>query len=166
MPYMKKLQTAFMAVIVFSSLLLFYNFYNNYKFKNNELPSIIMDEIIEKEREILNNIYLQYNLRVKVPIIISNKMGNSLYGLATLDKDGKIKIYLNKKMFQESKDYMINNVLAHEYAHAMMFIFGDISREKKGHSLKWINICKKIGGVKCEQYVNSNDIIIGKRNIF
>jgi len=163
---MKKLQTTFIVVIIFSSFLLVYNFYNSYKFNNNELSNEIMNELSQKESIILNNIYNKYNINAKVPIIISNKMGNSLYGLATLDTKNEIKIYLNKKMFQESKDYMINNVLAHEYAHAMMFIFGDKSRQKKGHSLKWVNICKKIGGVKCEQYVNSDDIVMAKRNIF
>ena len=69
-------------------------------------------------------------------------------------------------MFQESKEYMINNVLPHEYAHALMFMFGDISNKKSGHSKKWIRVCNNIGGIKCEQFVDSHDIVIHKRNIF
>ena len=93
-------------------------------------------------------------------------MPNNLYGLTTMEKSNKIIIYLNKKMFQESKDYMIFNVLAHEYAHALMFRFNQFSQKKGGHTKKWISVCKSIGGVKCEQYVNKNDIVLSKRKLF
>lgn len=166
MPYMKKLQLSFMIIIVFSSTLLIYNQYNLQQFKKNSLSKDIMYELRQKEILILKKIQKHYNINAKVPIIISKKMGNKLYGLAGIDKQKNIHIYLNKKMFFESKDYMIHYVLAHEYAHVLMFLFGNISEENGGHTKQWVEICKNIGGVKCERFVDSYDIVISKRNIF
>lgn len=163
---MKKLQLLFMIIVVFSAILLGYSLYKSYIFKKNDLDIKIVNQLKQKENEILYKIKRNFNINFKVPIIISKKMPNNLYGLATMDKKGNIYIYLNKKMFQESKDYMINNVLSHEYAHALMFKFNKFSQKKGGHTNKWISVCKQIGGVKCEQYVNRNDILLSKRDIF
>ncbi len=100
-----------------------------------------------------------------VPIKISNKLDDKKFGLAYY-YNGRITIYLNKKHFLESSDYMINDVLPHEYAHAVMFAMDDFSDESGGHSKKWQNICIKLGGKTCKRYVNRMDIIIGKTNIF
>ena len=100
-----------------------------------------------------------------VPVKISNKMDNKKFGLAYY-YNGSITIYLNKKHFYESENYMINDVLAHEYAHALMFAIGDFSDQNGGHSKKWQNICKNLGGLRCNRYVSHRDIIIGKTEIF
>jgi len=42
----------------------------------------------------------------KVPLIITDKFKGRLYGLTSYEK-GEIKIYLNKKVMQESMDYMV-----------------------------------------------------------
>ena len=156
----------FLIIVIISSILLVLNIYNSYQFKHNDLSINIQNELNKKEQYLINKIKYEFNINVKIPIIISNKMPNNLYGLATFDKEEKITIYLNKKMFQESKDYMINNVLAHEYAHALMFVFGNTTNKNGGHTKQWQNICKRIDGIKCERFVNSNDIIINKRNLF
>ena len=79
-------------------------------FKHNDLSKEIKKELKIKEQYLINKIRYEFNINVKIPIIISNKMSNKLYGLATFDKEEKITIYLNKKMFQESKEYMINSL--------------------------------------------------------
>ncbi len=61
---------------------------------------------------------------------------------------------------------MIDSVLPHEYAHAIMFILGDFSRQNGGHSKKWQEICISLEGKKCDRFVNHNDIIIEKTNPF
>ena len=60
---------------------------------------------------------------------------------------------------------MINDVLPHEYAHAIIFMINKKSLKKEGHSKQWSDICKKIGGIKCQRFVNTNDIVIYKRDI-
>ncbi len=166
MTYMKKLQYSFMFIVVVSTALLINNMISSYNFKHNPLSNQIKNELKQKEYQILQNVKNVYGINAKVPVIISNKMSNRLYGLCTLDERDKINIYLNKKMFQESKDYMINDVLPHEYAHALMFIFGKTTNQNGGHTKAWQNICKNIGGLRCERFVDSNDIIISKRDIF
>ncbi len=34
--------------------------------------------------------------------------------------------------------------------------------KKDGHSKEWQEACEKLGGIKCEQYVNSHDVVMGK----
>ena len=79
-----------------------------------------------------------------------------------LIKNGEIRIYLNKKVMQESMDYMVDSVIAHEYAHALIFKLGMRDVEKDGHSKEWQIACEKLGSSKCEQYVNSHDVVMGK----
>ncbi len=101
-----------------------------------------------------------------MPIKISDKMPSNLFGATTLDKKGNITIFLNKKRFQESVRYMIDDVLPHEYAHALIFALGKHLDEKSGHSLQWQNICKSLNGLKCNRFVDYNDVIISKTNPF
>jgi SprT protein len=166
MPYIKKLQLFFIIVVFVSLVLLINSWYKSYSFKNNTLSSDILTQISKKEQEILKKIKYYYNINGKVEIIISKKMGTRLYGLTSLDANNMIKIYLNKNMFFESKDYMIDHVIAHEYAHAMMFKFGYIKVANGGHTKEWVKVCKQIGGNKCDRYVNSYDIILNKRDFF
>lgn len=89
-------------------------------------------------------------------------MANNLFGLAVYTQEHKIKIVLNKNRFQESVDYMVDYVLPHEYAHALMFRFGDFTKKNGGHTKKWQKICLSLNGKKCDRYVKHNDIIFGK----
>ena len=155
-----------MGIVVFSTILLCYNFISSYNFNHNPLSKDILSLINQKEKQIIYNIQKHYNVNIKVPVIISNKMTARLYGLCTLEKNDKISIYLNKKRFQESSDYMINDVLPHEYAHALMFVFGKTTKTNGGHTKAWQKICKNIGGIKCERFVDSNDILYQKEIYF
>ena len=57
---------------------------------------------------------------------------------------------------------MINNVLPHEYAHALMFVFGNITNKNGGHTKQWQNICLSLEGKKCDRFVKHIDIMMGK----
>ncbi len=57
---------------------------------------------------------------------------------------------------------MIEYVLPHEYAHALMFHFKDFTKVNGGHSKKWQQICLSIDGKKCDRFVEDNDILIEK----
>lgn len=120
-----------------------------------------MEKLQNKNKLIKNEIYKKYQIKINIPIIIEEQLPNNLFGLASYKK-GTIKIFLNKNRFQENEEYMINYVLPHEYAHALMFYFGDFSKENGGHTLKWQKICKNIGGLKCNRFVNHHDILIEK----
>lgn len=121
-----------------------------------------MQRIYDKERVLKIKAKQYYNISSSIPILISDKMPSKLYGAATYDTNKKTVIYLNKKQFQESSDYMIENVLPHEYAHAVMFKLGFLTKKNGGHTLKWQQICRNLGGVKCDRFVNHEDILIGK----
>lgn len=164
--FLKRLQLFFLIVTILSSIFLIYSWYKNYQFKNNPLNEEIRLAIYKKHKYLEALSYQKFNIKRKIPVIVSDKMPSKLFGAATSDKKGNITIFLNKNHFQESIDYMIEDVLPHEYAHAIMFVQGNYTNEKGGHTLMWQNICKKLNGLRCDRFVNHNDIIIGKTNFF
>ncbi|MEA3228767.1 MAG: SprT-like domain-containing protein [Campylobacterota bacterium] len=152
---------AFITIIILAVTLLGYNYYRSYSFKNSDIPESFKQRIAFKEREISELIRKNYGFTFKVPLIVTDKFKGRLYGLTSY-KDGEIKIYLNKKVMQESMDYIVDSVIAHEYAHALMFKFGHLHTKNRGHSKKWQQICTKIGGIDCQQYVDREEIILSK----
>lgn len=164
--FIKRLNLLFLLTTVFGSLFLIYTWYDNYQFKNNPLDEKILNKIKQKEQELQNLALIKYGVKRKIPIKISDKMPSKLFGAATTDRKGNIAIFLNKKRFKESVKYMIDDVLPHEYAHALMFVFGDFSDENGGHSLRWENICKNLNGLRCNRFVNNHDVISNKINPF
>jgi len=150
------------------------NFYNSYKFNNNDIPDNYKQQIYDKEQEILQNMQSKFGFMFKVPLIVTDKLGDNLYGLTT-SKNGEVKIYLNKNVMQKSMGYMLDSIIAHEYAHAILFkqenghsMQAGLYREKSphskecGHSEEWKEICVKLGGDSCQQYVNQDEIITFK----
>lgn len=140
-----------------------YIYYNDIQFKNNPLSDDVKLKLTKKEHYIRNLIIQKYGFDLKIPIIISDKIPDNLYGLAAYN-EGEIKIVLNKNRFKESEDYMIDYVLPHEYAHAMMFKLKQFPKQNGGHTKQWQNICISLEGKKCDRFVNHNDIVMGKLN--
>ena len=164
--FIQRLRLFFFLLTIFASLFLIYTWYENHQFKNNPLNENIINQIKQKELELQRLAFIKYGVKRKIPIKISNKMPSRLFGATTTDKRGNIVIFLNKKRFQESVSYMIDDVLPHEYAHALMFVFKDFSDENGGHSLRWENICKNLNGLRCNRFVNNHDVISNKINPF
>ncbi|PHR72115.1 MAG: sprT domain-containing protein [Arcobacter sp.] len=161
--FIHRLKRYFQIIIFVSICFLIYSWYNNYQFSKQELKTSIINQIKNKEQALKNLVYTHYKIHVGFPIIISNELPSNLFGLTSYSK-GEIKIYLNKKRFQESLDYMIDDVLPHEYAHAMIFKLKLFSKKKAGHSKEWQRVCKKLQGLRCERFVKNNDIVFGKTN--
>ena len=159
---MHTIQKSFALLIAISLFLLIVINYKNYQFSHNPLSKKIYERISQKENQIRQKIRLRYGLDIKIEIKIVDKLHENLFGLATYDDLGKISILLNKKRFQESEDYMIEYVLPHEYAHAMMFVLKNFTKQNGGHTKEWQQICINIGGLKCDRFVKHNDIIMGK----
>ena len=147
-----------------SIFFLIYSWYKNYLFFHNDLDKKTLDKIYEKEEEIKLLALKNLGINVDFPIIISEKLPSSLYGLASYSKNKNIKIYLNKNRFKESMDYMLNDVLPHEYAHGIIFFLEKDFSSNKGHSKAWQKICMQLEGSKCERFVNRDDIVYGKTN--
>lgn len=164
--FLQRLKLFFITVTVLGTIFLIYSIYNTYKFKTSDLNEKTQNRIIQKTQYLQKLTYQKFGVKRKIPVRVSNKMPSNLFGAATLSQAGEIVVFLNKKRFKESVDYMIDDVLPHEYAHALMFVFGDLSKENGGHSLKWQNICKALEGKRCNRFVNHNDVIFGKTNIF
>ncbi len=151
----------FTAIVIVSLSLMVIIFYNDYNFKSNPLSKDIQKRLYAKKKQVVYQIKIKYNINLKVPIIVSDKLPNNLFGLTSF-KDGKIKIYLNKKRFKENENYMIESVLEHEYAHAVMFYFKKFTKSNGGHTKQWQQICLNISDNKCNRFVGHNDILIEK----
>lgn len=159
--FKKKLETIFLTVILISISTLAYNYYKSYSFKNNDIPDSYKQRIINKEKEVLKNMEKNFGQVYKFPLIVTDRFQGNLYGLTSY-KHGEITIFLNKKVMQESMDYMVDSVIAHEYAHALMFKLGYLHAKDDGHSSRWQQTCVKLGGVDCQQYVDREEIIMSK----
>jgi len=164
--FLKRLKLFFLLITFLGSVFLISSWYKSYKFDNNPLDEKILQKIQIKQKVLENLAYTKFGINRKIPIVISDKLPSSLYGAATFSEQKEIKIYLNKKRFKESSEYMLDNVLPHEYAHALMFAINDFPEENGGHSLKWQKICQSLNGLICDRFVNHNDIILGKTNFF
>lgn len=155
-------RNAFIAIVIVSIIGIIYLRIEDAKFFNNPLSPKILAKIDKKAFEIKRTIYYKYNEKIVIPIIPTSEIPDNLYGLTTLDKKGQIKILLNKNRFKENEEYMIDYVLPHEYAHAMMFYYGKFTEVNGGHTKEWQQFCLAIGGKKCERFVNYNDILLQK----
>lgn len=158
---MKKIFNIFLLITIFSIIGIIYLQYDKINFHNNPLSEKTTKKLEQKILIIRKKILQKYRVNVNFPIQISDKLPNNIYGMATINEYDQIIIYLNKKRFKESEEYMYS-VLSHEYAHAMMFYFGDLTKENSGHTKKWQQICYNIGGSTCERFVDRHDILIGK----
>jgi len=158
---MKKIYNIFLIITIFSVIGIIYIQYDTNKFYNNPISDDITLKIEKQVRQIRQKIYEVYGEKVNFPIKISDKLPNNLYGMATINERKQIIIYLNKKRFKESQRYMAS-VISHEYAHAMMFYFGNLTQVNGGHTKQWQQICYNIGGTTCERFVDRHDILIDK----
>jgi len=158
---MKKIYNIFFVITFLSIIGIIYIQYDKNSFFKNPLPLSITNKLDDKVVKIRKKILQTYNVNVNFPIKVSDKLPANLYGMATMNENNKIVIYLNKKRFKESEEYMYG-VLIHEYAHAMMFYFGDFTKVNSGHSKKWQKICYNLGGITCQRFVNRHDILIQK----
>ena len=165
MPFFNKLNITFLSLTVLCLGLLLNSSYKNYKFDNNPLSNEINKKIAMKKSEIRKLIKKRYKVEFNPSVIVTDKMSGKLFGMAAIDAN-EIKIYLNKKRFKESLNYMIEDVLPHEYAHALMFRFGNFSSKNSGHTITWQKICKNLNGSRCDRFVNHNDILIDKTKLF
>lgn len=158
----KKIQVIFLVISLFAMMILARNWYTSYNFKNNPISDEYKKLIVLEEKRVLRNMKKNFGFTKKVPLIITDEIPGKIYGVTTLSDDGSIKIYLNKKVMKESMDYIISDVIAHEYAHALLFEMGKYKNKSDGHSKLWQTTCVKLGGAKCAKYVNSHDVIMGK----
>ena len=157
----KRLELLFLTIIILALSLLGYNYYKSYSFKHNPLPKSYLERISKKEQDVLSHMQKNFGFQVEFPIIITDKIPGRLYGLTSYEH-GQIKIYLNKKVMQESMDYMIDSVIPHEYAHALLFYTHNNSNTNDGHSKLWQQTCQKLGGKDCRRYVDQHEIIMSK----
>ncbi|MDX9744776.1 MAG: SprT-like domain-containing protein [Arcobacteraceae bacterium] len=159
--FIKKLELIFIAVILVAISILALNYYKNYSFKHNDISESFKQRIKMKEQDVLNHMQKNFGFRFQVPLIVTDKFKGRLYGLTTYENSA-IKIYLNKNVMQESMDYMVESVIAHEYAHALLFKLNKYNLENDGHSPEWVQTCIKLGGDDCQQYVDVDEIIMSK----
>ena len=103
--FTKKLEFIFISIILIAAAVLGLNSYKSYMFKNNDIPDSYKQLIKNKEQEVLRNMQRNYGYALKFPLIVTDKFKGRLYGLTSY-QNGEIKIYLNKKVMQESMDYI------------------------------------------------------------
>lgn len=159
--FQRKLELVFVVVIILAFAILALNYYRSYTFKHNDIPLKYQRAIKEKEREVLSLMKQHYGYSLKFPIIVTDKFQSRVYGLTTY-RDGRIEIYLNKNVMKESMNYILSSVIAHEYAHALMFKNGHLDSKKDGHSALWKETCVNLGGKDCQCYVDREEVILSK----
>ncbi len=159
--FKKRLEIFFITTILIALLYLANNIYTAQSFKNNDIPDSYKQRIEKREKEVLFLMQKNFGQTLHIPLIVTDQFKGRLYGLTSY-KDGEIKIYLNKKVMQESMDYILDSVIAHEYAHALMFAQGNYHSKSDGHSEVWRQTCIKLGGKDCRQYVNTHEVIMAK----
>ncbi|MEA3373762.1 MAG: SprT-like domain-containing protein [Campylobacterota bacterium] len=159
--FKKRLETVFIAITLISIAILANNWYSSHLFNTTPIPDEYKQQIADKEQEVLQLMQKNYGITLKVPLIITDKIDGKQYGITSYN-NGDIKIYLNKKVMKESLEYIVDDVIAHEYAHALMFKQGVYERNSDGHTPQWQKACQKLGGSRCDRYVNHNDVIMGK----
>jgi predicted SprT family Zn-dependent metalloprotease len=137
-----------------------YSWYESDSFKTKPLSNTIQKEISDRQKQVLSLIDKKYKLQIEIPLVVSDEFSSRLYGLTSY-KDGRITVYLNKKRFKESKDYMIEEVIPHEYAHALVMALGERSSQD-GHTQLWQDICLELDGKICTRYVDNEEIIAQK----
>lgn len=164
--FFKNLQKFFFITTISALALLVYLWYQDYSFIKNPLNKNIQQQIKTKQQELKYLAYTKLQIKRDFPLIISDQMSAKRFGMTIYDRKGQIKIYLNKKRFQENSQYMITHVLPHEYAHAIMFELKDFSKVNSGHTKRWQSICRKLNGKKCDRFVDNEDILIEKTNPF
>lgn len=158
---LKHLKIIFLLFLIVPTTIMLSIWYGDYKFKNSPLDEKILYKIESKEREILKKVKDKFDVDLKIPLIVSDEITYRLYGVATYSKDGEIAVILNKKNMKESLDYVVHEVMPHEYAHALMFYLGEFD-PNDGHSKRWQEICFALGGKKCERFVDNRDIVLEK----
>jgi len=161
MTFKKKLERLFAAVILFALLFLAKNIYEQQQFRHQGLSSEEKEMIALKEQELLDKMQQNLGYRHKFKLVVTDRFKGNLYGLTSY-QDGQIVIYLNKKVMFESMDYILESVIAHEYAHALMFEQGHFKDRKGGHTEQWQLLCRKLGGKECGAYVNQQEVIMAK----
>lgn len=160
LPFIKQLKIIFALMLLGGITVIGFTLYRNYQFDHHPLSNALQKRIDAKEQEIIRLIHQHYGIVFDVPVIVSDKMPDNLYGV-TIDDENMIRIVLNKKRMKESFDYIIEDALPHEYAHALMFYWGKRSAQD-GHSIQWQETCRNLGGIRCDRFVNRNDILYGK----
>ena len=163
---MKNIYSIFLSITILASITLGYIWWKDYEFDNNPLSLELQYKINEKVKELQVKSYQKFGIKRKFPVIVSDELSSNHYGMAVYTKNDKIIIYLNKKRFKENESYMIEDVIPHEYAHAITFAIGHFSNKNKGHDKVWQDICRKLDGKRCGRFVNHDDILIEKTNLF
>ena len=161
MIFKKKLESFFIVVVLLALLFLAKNVYEQQQFKHNGLSGEQKEAIAFKEQEVLDKMQQNLGYRHKFKLVVTDRFKGNLYGLTSY-QDGQIVIYLNKKVMFESMDYILESVIAHEYAHALMFELGHFNDTKGGHTEQWQVLCRKLGGKECGAYVNQHEVIMAK----
>ncbi len=156
----KGLEKLFLAVMLIAAAVLGTNYYESYRFNSSDIPQRYKARIAAKEQEILHKMQAHYGFAVRFPMVVTDRFKGRFYGVTSYD-DGQITIYLNKKVMRESIDYMIESVIAHEYAHALLFYEGE-SGGGDGHSSLWQETCVNLGGKNCQRYVDAQDVVMRK----
>ena len=154
----ESLERIFLAIILFAVMILGYNYYSDYIFEQ-DFDKRYLPTLQKKEAEILRNMQRHFGYAVRFPVIITDKIPGRIYGLATFDRQKHVVIYLNKRVFKESFDYILDDVLAHEYAHALLLSRGYVDDTEGGHTALWQQTCKALGGMHCERYVDRDDVV-------
>ena len=160
--FIHKLKRYFTGVLIVGVLFMLYNFYQSYSYNNNPLSDTVQAKIEQKRQTILSLIRSRFGLDFDPIFVLTSALPNNMYGLTAYRGEGQIIVYINKNRLKESLDYVLKDVISHEYAHAVMFRLGYFQSRNAGHSVKWQEICFALQGEICNRFVNHQDVVLDK----
>lgn len=158
----KKMQRIFALVTLLALLLFAANLYRSYHYNHSDIEPGLRQSLEHKANQMRRILAQRYGITAPIAFVISPKLPARLYGMTQLGNDGRITVFINKKALRESKAYVLDDVIAHEFAHAAQFALGKISNTNGGHDAQWQGICHTLQGKHCERYVNTHDVVMGK----
>jgi SprT protein len=144
-------------IMIISLSAMFYNYQKFETLKTSEL-SDLTKERIKLEVQRLNKLSLDiYGVVLNIPLELVDEVPQNIWGMMIYNQEGPQKIVINKTQLKESPNYIIEFVLAHEWAHAVERI-QNTTTKKSTHGKQWLAICNQLSIGRCRQYVHTEKV--------
>lgn len=106
-----------------------------------EITQKTIERLESKSRYLDQKIKRIYNVDLNLPVYIK-EIPRQIWGYMLYNNKGPEAIYLNSNVLKDNPDYVINHVLAHEFAHAVERKI--YKRKNRSHGKEWKEICMTI----------------------
>jgi SprT protein len=156
-----KLTNIIVFMITISIIGIIYNTIKADRLKNSDLSPQIEARIKQKIAYLDQKAYEYYGIRLNIPIKLIDDVPQRIWGMMVYTEQGPQKIVVNRVQLKESPNYIIENVLPHEWAHAIERILHG-TKDREGHGEAWLKICNQLSKNRCQRYVHTEKVATEK----